>query len=56
MPMLILLIPCTVLLLIACSDRKKDAAPTAPDLGAIFLALIDIEFSGPASGSWLRPR
>ena len=49
MPMLSLLIPCTVLLLLACSDSKKNAAPTAPDLGAVSLALIDIEFSGDAA-------
>lgn len=47
--MLSLLIPCTVLLLLACSDSKKDAPPTAPDLGAVSLALIDIEFSGDAA-------
>ena len=47
--MLSLLMPCTVLLLLACSDSKKDAAPTAPDLGAVPLALIDIEFSGDAA-------
>ena len=29
MPMFSLLIPCTVLLLLACSDSKKDAAPRA---------------------------
>ena len=49
MPMLSLLIPCTVLLLLACGDSKKDAHPTAPDLGAVSLALIDIEFSGDAA-------
>lgn len=47
--MLSLLISCTVLLLLACSDSKKDAAPTAPDLGAVSLALINIEFSGDAA-------
>ena len=41
-------------LLLACSDSKKNAAPATPDLGAVPLALIDIEFSGdgPAIHQW----